>query len=165
MSRRPLFAALAAALALATPGVARATPYRLTREDRAEIERLLRAFFEAARDGNAAATAATIPTAAEFRTLFAAGMDALLERHQSAIQRDVRELRQHFAQGTWAGLSGSFTTAPTVDLRPCGRFAAPRSQCTLGPVIDWRVGTETHHMRVDTLVRLNGHWRIFDPRL
>jgi hypothetical protein len=158
--------ALAAALAtaLAAPS-AHATPYRLTAADRAEIERVLRTFFEATRDGNTAAATALVPTRDEFRRIFQSGTDPFIERHQRAIERDVRELRQRFANGTWVGLSSGFARGGAVELSQCGRLAVPASQCIDGPVIDWRVGTSVEHLRIDRLVRLDGHWKIFDARL
>jgi hypothetical protein len=157
--------ALALLLALTASSAAQAASYRITAADRTEIERVLRAFFEATRDGNTAAASAHIPTAAEFRQIFARGAEPFIERHQRAIERDVRELRQRFAGGTWVGLSGPIARGGAVEMTTCGRLGAPQSRCIDGPVIDWRVGDRVEHLRIDRLVKLDGRWKIYDPRL
>jgi hypothetical protein len=144
---------------------ARAADYTITAADRSEIEELLHRFFDAARDGNAALAAQAIPTRVEFAQLFQPGTEPFVERHQRAIDRDVHDLREHFAGGTFVGLTGGFEAGATVVLSPCGTFGAPQSECASGPVIEWRAGAETRRMRVDRLVRIHGHWKIFDPRL
>ena len=64
-----------------------------------------------------------------------------------------------------ASATAAFAQTPSVELGPCGRFGTTASQCTEGPVIDWRVGDAVNHLRIDRLVRIDGHWKIFDPRL
>lgn len=154
-------ALMAAVLSFSLP--TRATPYRLSPRERVEIERMLRAFFEAIRDGHTTEVTAHLPTPDEFRQIFRTGTEPFVQRHQQALERDVRELRQHFAHGVWLGLS--FTHANTVEVSPCGRFALPTSQCIDGPVISWRTGDAIHRLRIDRLVRIHGRWKIFDARL
>jgi hypothetical protein len=148
-------------------------PYTLTPADRAELTTLARTFFESTRDGSAG-TSGVYPTMAELRALFPAvraGGDAglspaeeIANRQLQAIERDVREARTTFAGGTFRGLAGRSATRPTLDLRPCGRFARADSQCADGPAFEYEVGGETRRYRIDTLVRVRGHWKIFDVR-
>ncbi len=162
--RRPLL--LAAALTLGT--AAHATPHALTAPDLAAITALARAFFDSTRDG-ARDVQDVYPTAAELRALFAvgapSGADGLVRRHMEAVERDVRALRERFRGGTFVGITPTSYRRNTVDLRPCGRFARATSQCGDGPVIEYTVGGETRRLRLDTLVRVRGRWRLFDVRL
>lgn len=166
-------AALTAALGWITPSRAQATPYRLTPADRTEITALVRTFFEATRD-DAPAQTGVYPTREELRGMFpaeAAGpagaptaVGELVGRHLSAIERDARELRARFHAGVFVRVSGPVMTRGVIDLRRCGRFARPETQCGDGPLVEYTVGAEARRLRLDTLVRLNGHWRIFDAR-
>ena len=150
---------------LAIAPLAQATPYAPTATERTEVAQLLRGFFEATRDGDVQAIATAVLARDEFVQLYLPGTEPFVERQQRAIERDVRELRSHFAGGTWVGISGPFATDPIVEIVPCGRFGRPESECTLGPVISWRTGDTLRQMRVDRLVRVGGHWKIFDPRI
>jgi hypothetical protein len=152
-------------LTLAIAPLAQATPYAPTPADRAEVAQLLHGFFEAARDGDVESIAAAILAHDEFVQVYLPNTEPFVERQERAIERDVHELRLHFAGGTWVGLTGPFATDAVVDVVPCGRFGRPDSECTLGPVISWRAGSIVRQMRVDRLVRIGGHWKIFDPRI
>lgn len=158
---------LCAALLATTAGVreARATPYRLTPADRAEVASMLRAFFEATRDGNSEAARRVVLSREEFRRVFPAGADAMIVTHQQHIERDMRELRARFAGGEWVGLTPESSAATSYELTPCGRFANPSSQCTDGPVIEWRAQGAVRRMRIDRMARIDGHWKLFDPRM
>lgn len=156
---------VAALFTLGLAATADARPYRLTPADRTEITQLLQTFFDATRDGNTAAARATMPTLPELQSLFQSGFAPFVEMHQQALDRAIRELRPRFAGGTFVGLAGSFVTSPNIEIRACGRWSSATSECAAGPVIEWRAGTETRRLRIDTLVRMAGRWRIFDPRL
>ena len=160
-------AALLASLGvgIALPLEAHATPYRLTATDRTEITQLLQRFFEATRDGDVPNATTALASRAEIVRIYQPGTEPFIERQLLAMERDVRELRIRFANGTWVGVSATFAQTPSIEIGPCGRFGTTASQCTEGPVIDWRVGDAVNHLRIDRLVRLNGHWKIFDPRL
>lgn len=154
--------------------VAEAVPYTLTAADREALTALGRSFFEATRDGARTPTA-IYPTPAELRGLYppAPGAappgggtvhDTLVQRQLGAIERDVRALGPRFAGGEFVGVSGQGLTRGRVELRPCGRFARADSQCTTGLLVSYRVGEETRAFRLDTLVRVQGRWRILDVR-
>ncbi len=164
MPFRVAIATFGAACALAGSD-ARATPYTLTPADRGEIATMLQQFFEAVRDGNTAGAATVMPTLADLQGIFQPGFAPFISMHQQGVDRDVRELRARFAAGVWVGVVGTFATTQTLNFRPCGRFANATSECVSGPVIAWRAGTEERRLRIDTLVRIAGHWRLFDPRL
>ncbi len=158
------------ALAWAMP--AEAANHPLSAADRAEITALARSFFDATRDGARTVTA-VYPTPDELRGVFPPGRagdagisapEATVQRQFAAIERDARALREVFQGGTFVGLSARSYPGGVIDLRPCGRFARATSQCGDGPVIEYRVGTETRRFRLDTLLFVRGHWRIFDVR-
>ena len=56
-------------------------------------------------------------------------------------------------------------TGALVHTDRCSPFAMPQSECLDGPVIEWTVNGETRRMRVNKLVRVDGHWRVFAPRM
>jgi hypothetical protein len=153
------------ALWIVTASGAQATPMPLAPSDHAEIARVLRTFFESTRDGDYATARTTIPTHDEFTAIFAEGTADVLAQHLRAIDRDVHELHDRFAGGIWTGIVGDFARTASLEVAPCGRIARPESQCANGPVIEWHVGTESRRLRIDRLVRVGGHWKIFDPRL
>jgi hypothetical protein len=163
---------LVVATVVGAPLPAHATSYPLTAADRIEISALARAFFEATRD-TTRDPQGVFPTAAELRTLMPAPRGAVPDggltladevavRQFRAIERDVAALRTRFTGGVFVGIASY--RGNRVDLHPCGRFARATSQCGDGPVIEYSVGGETRRFRIDTLVRLRGHWRIFDVR-
>lgn len=171
---RTTFGLSAALAALAVTLPADAAPYALTPADRAEITALARSFFEATRDGTRDVEG-VYPSPADLRTLFPAtrrqGADAgpspvdeIAQRQFLAIERDARALRDTFRGGVFVGITARSYPRDSVDLRPCGRFARATTQCGDGPVIEYTVGAEARRFRLDTLVRLRGHWRVFDVR-
>jgi hypothetical protein len=165
-TRRALFLALALATVAAAPREARAEELRLTARDVTAITDAVRALFEGARDGDAARLTGVIPTRADFVALFQPNTLMFIERHQRAIERDVRELRATFANGTFVALDASFAAGRTLTIERCGRFGTRASQCANGPIVEYRVGAATRRFRVDRLVRLrNGTWKVFDPRM
>jgi hypothetical protein len=162
VNRIPLAAAV---LVTSFATLAQASDYNVSVADRTEVEELLHRFFDATRDGNQPLAQQTLPTRDEFAQLFQPGTEPFVERHQRAIERDVRDLRERFAGGTFVGLASGFVAGSSIALGPCGSFGAPQGECTAGPVIEWRAGNETRRLRIDRLVRIRGHWKIFDPRL
>jgi hypothetical protein len=160
------------AFAVARP--AESAPYALTAADRVEITALARSFFEATRDGTRDVQG-VYPTPVDLRGLFPAARrgsadagpspaDEIAQRQYEAIERDARALRETFQRGVFVGITATSYPRGSVDLRPCGRFARATTQCGDGPVIEYTVGSETRRFRLDTLVRLRGHWRVFDVR-
>ncbi len=173
-ARTTRFVTVLTTTALALAAVSgEAVPYTLTPADRAELTTLARTFFETARDASPGTTG-VYPTLAELRALFPAvraGGDAglspaeeIANRQLQAIERDVRDARTNFAGGRFVGLVGRSATRPTIELRPCGRFARADSQCADGPTFEYEAGGATRRYRIDTLVRVRGHWKIFDVR-
>lgn len=163
---RTLLATALAALTLTAPRAARADDLRLTAADVTQITTLVRTMFEAIRDGNRPAITAALPTRAEFSSLFLPGTQPLLERHTRALERDTRELKNVFDGAVFVGIDASFAAGRTVRTERCGRFGARGSQCANGPIIEYRVGASTRHIRIDRLVRLPGNvWKIYDVRL
>ncbi len=145
-----------------------AVPRPLSTAERAELEVLARSLFDAVRAGEAEAPG-VFPSPAELREVFgvrevgdAGSENLLVARQRAAIVRDVRELRSVLAGAEYVGLAGPPRT--TVDARRCGRFGVQAAPCADGPVVEYRIGLETHRFRVDTLVRVGGRWRVFDLR-
>ncbi|MEI8257760.1 MAG: hypothetical protein WCJ30_18950 [Deltaproteobacteria bacterium] len=161
---RAALAALALALAASHGAHAQAQARALSAAEHDEIARLLETFFTAARDGDARALAGVLPTDPQFARIFMAGTEPLVERHRRAIARALADLRTRFAGGRWVAMRG-LDAAATVHPQRCASFAAPNSECLDGPVIEWVAGTEALRMRVNRLVRVDGHWRLFAPRL
>jgi len=172
---RRVYGTLALGLFLtAASARAEAETYALTAADREALTTLARTFFETTRDGTRTPTA-IYPTPAELRGLYppatgpappggVSAHDTLVQRQLGAIERDVRALRPRFAGGAFVGVTGQGLTRGRVELRPCGRFARADSQCTTGLLLSYRVGEETRAFRLDTLVRVQGRWRILDVR-
>lgn len=161
-----------AVVAAALP--ADAAPYALTPADRAEITALARSFFEATRDG-VRNVESVYPTPADLRSLLPSARrgaadagpspaDEVADRQFMAIERDARALRETFRGGVFTGVAARSYPRDTIDLRPCGRFARANTQCGDGPLIEYTVNGEARRFRLDTLVRLRGHWRVFDVR-
>ncbi len=152
--------------ALLVPATAVAEDLRLSAGDVTAITNTIRALFDAIRDGQAPRIAQQIPTRAEFVSLFQPGAQPFLERHTRAIERDTRELKVTLAGATFVNLDPSFSAGRTLRLERCGRFGARTSQCANGPIIEYRVGTTTRHLRIDRIVRLPGNvWKVYDVRL
>ncbi len=167
VNRPPALALLALLLSALTPeGEARAEPLRLTARDVSAITDAARAMFEGARDGQPARIAAVVPTREEFLALFQPNTLMFIERHQRALERDARELRQTFAGGVFVGIEPGFSAGRSLRVERCGRFGASASQCADGPILEFRVGTTVRRFRIDRIVRLrNGAWKIFDARM
>lgn len=164
MNARRLRAPLAlCALLLAPPAQAR--PHALNAQERAQIEGLLRAWFEGVRDGNTANIVAQQPTADEWRQIFQPGTEELWGRQIGVLARDARELRERFADGQWIGLAAPWATQRSIDVDRCGRFGREQSECSDGPVLEWRARGEVRRLRIDRLVRVGNRWRLFDARL
>ena len=151
-----------------------ASPYALTPADRAEITALSRSFFEATRDGVRNVENVYV-TPADLRSLLPQSRrgaadagpspaDEVVDRQYLAIERDARALRETFHHGVFVGIAARSYPRDTIDLRPCGRFARANTQCGDGPLIEYTVNGEARRFRLDTLVRLRGHWRVFDVR-
>ena len=149
-----------------------ASPRRLTPAERAEITELARRVLEGVCDG-ARDPAGLFPTAPELRGVFGlrdpgdAGPDGggmLVQRQLEALSRDARDLRPRLAGALFRGIAGASFTRNTIDPRRCGRFGAPDSQCVDGPVVEYTVGGSVRRFRIDTLVRVAGHWRVLDLR-
>lgn len=164
--RRALASSLVA-LALTAHGVvASADDVRLTPADVTAITNTVRTLIEAMRDGDRTRIAQQIPTRAEFVSLYQPGTLPFLERHQRAVERDTRELQRTLTGAVFVGLDASFAAGRTVRTERCGRFGARNSQCANGPIVEYRVGTTTRHLRIDRLVRLPGNvWKVYDVRL
>lgn len=166
---RPTAAALALLLAVTS---AEATPRPLPPAERAEIAALARRVLEAVRDGGRA-PAGLFPTVAELRAVFGlrdtgdAGPDGggmLVQRQLAALDRDARELRPRLAGARFRGITGGGYARGVIDPRRCGRFGAPASQCADGPVVEYEVAGAVRRLRIDTLVRVGGRWRVLDLR-
>lgn len=154
-----------AALVLVAPSrTAHAQTRVLTAAEHDEIARLLEVFFTAARDADTRGLAGVLPTDPQFARIFLPGTEPLVARHRRAIARALDDLHTRFAGGRWVAMRG-LDTGASVHIQRCASFAAPQSECLDGPVIEWTVGTETLHMRVNRLVRVDGHWKLFAPRL
>jgi hypothetical protein len=159
------------AATLTTPPAA-AVPRPLTAAERAEITALARRLVDAVRDG-ARDPAGLFPTAPELRVVFGLrdpgdaapdGGGMLVQRQLEALSRDARDLRPRLAGARFRGLAGAAFARGTIDPRRCGRYGAPGSQCADGPVVEYAVGGAVRRFRVDTLVRVNGRWRVLDLR-
>ncbi len=153
-----------AALVLAPSRTAHAQTRVLSAAEHDEIARLLEAFFTAARDADTRGLAGVLPTDPQFARIFLPGTEPLVARHRRAIARALDDLHARFAGGRWVAMRG-LDTGAFVHIQRCASFAAPQSECLDGPVIEWTAGAETLHMRVARLVRVDGHWRLFAPRL
>jgi hypothetical protein len=153
-----------------------ATPHPLSVAERAELAALVRTFFETTRDGGAR-RAAVYPTPEEVRGLYPSnpgpradagaapsGYDAMADRQAQAMERDARELRAVFRGGVYVDLAPAWRARASLDVRRCGRFARAETQCADGPVFEYTVGSERRRFRIDTLVRVRGHWRVLDAR-
>lgn len=160
-------------LACLSAGGAHATPRRMTPAERAEITDLARRVLEGVRDGTRNPVG-LFPTTSELRAVFGmrepadGGADEggmLVQRHLESLARDARDLRPRLAGAQFRGIAGPSFVAGTIDPRRCGRFGAPGSQCADGPVVEYAVGGATRRFRIDTLVRVGGHWRVLDLRL
>ncbi|MFO0561095.1 MAG: hypothetical protein U0269_23955 [Polyangiales bacterium] len=161
-----LVSSLLAAALTARPTLASADDVRLTAADATAITNTVRALFEAMRDGDRPRIAQLIPTHAEFVSLYQPGTLPFLERHQRAIERDTRELQRTLAGAVFVSLDSSIAAGRTIRIERCGRFGARASQCANGPIIEYRVGSVTRHLRIDRLVRLPGNvWKVYDVRL
>lgn len=163
--------------------LAEAVPLRVGEAERAELEALARRFYESTRDG-VRTPAEVFPTREELRALFAradgvtapravadagagggAAMgDAVVTHQLTAIDRDVRALRERFQGGTFRGLAGPAVTERALRQRGCGRFARADAVCADGLMLEYQVGSETRRFRIDTLVRIGRRWRILDVR-
>jgi hypothetical protein len=154
---------------------AHGSPYALTPADRTEIATLARLFFDSVRDGTRDVHG-VYPEVADLRLIFPTpragaratpgpSLQETLTQHQlTAIARDAQELHSTFHGGSFVGLSARSYPRQTIDLRPCGRFARATSQCVDGPLIEYTVAGQTRRFQVDTLMRVRGHWRVFDVR-
>ncbi len=169
---RPTTLATWMMLASLTSGAAHATPRRLTPAERAEITELARRVLEVVRDG-VRDPAGVFATPAELRVVFGVreptdgGADdggMLVQRQLEALARDARDLRPRLAGGRFVSIGGASFVAGTIDPRRCGRFGAPTSQCADGPVVEFTADGATRRFRIDTLVRVGGHWRVLDLR-
>jgi hypothetical protein len=149
-----------------------ASPRRLTPAERTEITALARRVLEGVRDG-AREPAGLFPTASELRVVFGlrepgdAGPDGggmLVQRQLEALSRDARDLRPRLATAIFRGIAGASFMRNTIDPHRCGRFGTPDSQCVDGPVVEYAVGGSVRRFRIDTLVRVGGHWRVLDLR-
>ncbi len=159
-------------LASLTTGAAHATPRRLTPAERTEITELARRVLEVVRDG-VRDPVGVFATPAELRAVFGlresgdAGPDGggiLVQRQLEALSRDARDLRPRLAGGRFVSIGGGGFARDSIDPRRCGRFGAATSQCADGPVVEFTVEGATRRFRIDTLVRVGGHWRVLDLR-
>lgn len=169
-----LLAVAAAALGL-RGALAEATPHPLGAAERAELLALTRSFFETTRDGGPR-RASVYPSPEEVRGLYPAnpgprsdagapsGYDAMADRQVRAMERDARELQAVFRGGVYVNVVPAWRTRGSVDVRRCGRLARADTQCADGPVFEYTVGAEARRFRIDTLVRVRGHWRVLDAR-
>ncbi len=160
------------AVTLAVAPVADAAPYALTAADRAELTALAQRFFEHTRDGDRN-PADLYPTLADLRALYMVTgsisgaptmAEAVVDRQLQALTRDAHDLHDTFARGTFRGITGAGYARGRLDVHRCGRFARPESQCADGPLVEYTVGTTTRRFRLDTVVRIRGHWRVLDIR-
>lgn len=153
-------------------GEAGATPRALPPAERAEIAALARRVLEFVRDGGPG-PAGLFPTAAELRAVYGlrdpgdAGPDGggmMVQRQLEALGRDARDLRPRLAGAQFRGIAGEAYARNTIDPRRCGRFGAPGSLCASGPVIEYAVAASVRRLRIDTIVRVGGRWRVLDLR-
>jgi len=162
----PLAAVLLASAITVSPSRASADDVRLTAADVTAITNAVRALFDAIRDGDRARIAQQIPTRAEFVSLYQPGTLPFIERHQRAIERDTRELQRTLVGAVFVSLDRGFAAGRTIHTERCGRFGTRASQCANGPIIEYRVGAVTRHLRIDRIVRLPGNvWKVYDVRL